>query len=405
MKNVYSLSSVSRQSVILPLIAASCLYSSLALAQTVRVLGEVQSKTETSLVIKQDQGEPVTVNVGPSTTYQKIAPGETDLSKAATITLNEVQTGDRVRARLTASGAPAASIIVISKTDLTRKQEQEKADWARRGVTATVTSVDAAKGEIQAATRVMGQRTPIVIATTGSTQYRRYAPESVRFADAKPSSLAEIKPGDQIRVLGNREQDRMQAEVVVSGTFRNLAGTVISVDAPKNEIRLKNLEGNKPITIVVGPDTTLRQLPERMASMMAMSSQGGSGGPGGPGGFRQGGPSGPGVGPAGERPDGPGPGGPGRGPGGPGGGPGMGGGMGRPGGGRGDLAQMLERLPAFTLADLKAGDALIVASTAGDPNRATAITILSGVEPLLTAPPSADRPVGGTWNFDINIIP
>jgi hypothetical protein len=399
---VYSLSFVGRNFVILSLAAASLLSSRVGLAQTVRVLGEVQSKSETALVIKPDQGDAVTVNVGPSTTYQKIAPGETDLTKAATITLNDVQAGDRVRARLAAAGSPAASIIVISKTDLARKQEQEKADWQSRGVTATVTAVDAAKGEIQASTRTMGQRTALVIATSPSTQYRRYAPESVRFSDAKPSSLADIKPGDQLRVLGTREQDRVQAEVVVSGTFRNLAGTVISVDPAKNEIRLKNLEGNKPITIVVGSDTTMRQVPERMATMLAMASQ--RGGPGGPGGMRG---AGPGA-PAGERAEGPGPGGPGRGPGmggGPGSGAGMGGGMGRPGGGRGDLAQMLERLPAFTLADLKAGDALIVASTAGDPNRATAITILSGVEPLLTAPPSADRPVGGTWNFDINIIP
>ena len=61
---------------------------------------------------------------------------------------------------------------------------------------------------------------------------RRYAPDSARFADAQPGSLAEIKPGDQMRVLGNPSDDGsvVKAEKIVFGTFRQLAATVISVN-------------------------------------------------------------------------------------------------------------------------------------------------------------------------------
>ena len=64
---------------------------------------------------------------------------------------------------------------------------------------------------------------------------------------------------------------------------------------------------------------------------------------------------------------------------------------------------MIERLPALQLSELKPGDAIIVASTAGvDPSRATAITLLAGVEPLLTAPRQQEnRALGGQWNLDI----
>jgi hypothetical protein len=66
---------------------------------------------------------------------------------------------------------------------------------------------------------------------------------------------------------------------------------------------------------------------------------------------------------------------------------------------------MLERMPALNVADLKPGDALIIASTAGsDPSRTTAIAVLAGVEPLLTGP-AADGRLNGPWNFDINIVP
>jgi hypothetical protein len=84
------------------------------------------------------------------------------------------------------------------------------------------------------------------------------------------------------------------------------------------------------------------------------------------------------------------------------------GGGGRMGGGRGgDFSQMVERMPVFSLSELKPGDAIIVASSVGpDPNRITAITLLAGVEPLLTAPAGqANRQLNASWNFDINIVP
>jgi len=63
-----------------------------------------------------------------------------------------------------------------------------------------------------------------------------------------------------------------------------------------------------------------------------------------------------------------------------------GGGGGRPGGGF-DLQEAMERLPASTFADLKTGDGIIVSSTdTGDATRATAITLIAGVEALLASP-------------------
>ena len=55
--------------------------------------------------------------------------------------------------------------------------------------------------------------------------------------------------------------------------------------------------------------------------------------------------------------------------------------------GGGTLDEMLERLPAITMADLKVGDAIAVSSTTGpDPGRVAAIKLLAGVEPFLNAP-------------------
>ena len=71
-------------------------------------------------------------------------------------------------------------------------------------------------------------------------------------------------------------------------------------------------------------------------------------------------------------------------------------------GGNPDLAQMLERMPALALTELKPGDALIISSSKGpDASRITAITLVAGVEPFLAAAPRTAGVINlGAWNLD-----
>jgi len=67
---------------------------------------------------------------------------------------------------------------------------------------------------------------------------------------------------------------------------------------------------------------------------------------------------------------------------------------------------MIERMPAFTLAELKPGEALIISSTEGvERTRANAITVLAGVEPILQAAPRSFGQAGGvgSWNLEMSI--
>ncbi len=53
---------------------------------------------------------------------------------------------------------------------------------------------------------------------------------------------------------------------------------------------------------------------------------------------------------------------------------------------RGDINEMFERMPVITIADLKAGDMIAVSSTkTADPTKITAIRLLAGIEPFVTA--------------------
>ncbi len=90
-------------------------------------------------------------------------------------------------------------------------------------------------------------------------------------------------------------------------------------------------------------------------------------------------------------------------PGGSSGGGGAGGGQ-RPAGGRNPgamLSRMLASLPKSSITDLKAGDVvMIVASQESGAVPYTAITLLSGVAPLLTATPAGAQPITlSPWNI------
>jgi hypothetical protein len=210
---------------------------------------------------------------------------------------------------------PALEFYVMSQTDIAQKRERERDEWRKRGVAGTVSSLNATTNEISLDLRTPEGPKPIVVAAGAQTQFRRYAPDSVRFSDAKPSSFAELKVGDQLRALGTKSADgaRFTPEEIVAGSFQTIGGEITEINVEKQEIKINDLLSKQAVTIVVTKDSSLRKYP-----------------------------------------------------------------------GTGDLQETFEQLPAFTLAELKAGDSILISSTRGaDPARVTAIAIVSGVAPLL----------------------
>ena len=351
------------------------------------------------LTVTADGGAASDVLLNESTSYMRVPPGEKDLKKATRIELKDISVGDRVYARsLKVEGSDqtaAVSVIVMSKTDIVQHQQKSGEEWQKRGVAGKIKGIDPASKQVTLATQTSSGIRDVVIQTDDKTGFRRYAPDSVKFSDAKSSAFTDLNVGDSVRALGDKsaEGTTLHAEELVSGSFRNIAGAVISVNAAGNEIRLNDLETKKPVTIEVNSDTNLKKLPPNVASMLARMQSGNSGGGAGAGAAS--GPPHTGT---------PGPGGPG-GTGGTG-GPGGPGAVGRPGGGRPDMNQMLERMPAFALVDLKPGDALFVTSTKGsDPSRVTAISVVAGVDPIIASAPknASQSSLGGQWSFDIGL--
>ncbi len=349
-------------------------------------IGEVKAidTAAKQITIKTDAGSSVTVLLSDKTAYMRLAPGEQKLTNAEKISMTDVAVGDRVwaRGRVTEDhkSVPAAAVVVMTKADIAKKQEAERAEWRKRGVLGVITSLKPETREITISNRTMAGVLSIVIPVSDKTEMRRYAPDSIRFSDAKPASFEDLKVGDQLRALGDRAEDgtHFTPQKVVTGSFRTVAGTVKEVDAAKGEIKITELEKKQPLIIVIKQDAVLRKFPAA-GEMGGMGFGRGPGGGAGPGQGGQGGPGGQGAQAGGGRPQGAAPGGP--------------GGGGRAGGGF-NIQDMLERLPTISLADVKAGDTIIVSSTRGvDPGRLTAISLVSGADTLLAM--LAPRPQAG----------
>ena len=370
-----------------------------------KVIGEVTAidPAGETMSVKQDAGAVIEVPLDANTSFMLVPPGEKDLRKATRIELKDIVTGDRVYARSRKiegqDQTPAVSVIVMSRTQVAQQQEKSRDEWQKRGAAGKVASVDAAGKTITVMVQTAAGPKPLIVDTDDKTSFRRYAPESVKFSDAKPSQFAEIAPGNNVRILGDTTEDgsRIHAEQIVSGSFRNIAGTVISVDAASNQIRMNDLITKKPVMVSVNADTNLRKLAPWMAGMIARMQSGGGAGNG----------AGAGNASLPQRPAGTGgQGGGERQPGSANGPAGSGGGMGH--GGHLDTSQMLESAPRFALSDLKAGDALVISSSNGnDATHATAIAVVAGVEPILAAAPaggnhqSSAGAGGGMWNLDM----
>lgn len=320
-------------------------------AGAAKQLGSIRKITSSELTLGIDQDGELAIHVATGARILRLAPGQTDLKSAAPIQLTDLQVGDRVlvRGKLAADGVSidAAAIIVMKQQDIAQQKQQELLDWQRRSVGGLVKQVDVQTGSI---TLTVSNKA-VVVNTTPKTTVKRYATDSVKWEDATTAKLDEIHPGDQLRARGNKNEDGTQlvAEEIVAGTFRNIAGLITAMDSAQSTLTVQDLATKKPIMVKITAESQMKNLPAQLAQGLAMRMKG----------IAPPATSTASVTPANGRPR------------------------------NGDLNQLLARLPAVSLGDLKKGDAVMIVSTQGSEAKPPeAITLLGGVEAILTAAPA-----------------
>lgn len=378
---------------VLTTLAALCLVSSgvslsaaeaQAPANIARAIGKIRTINGSAITLSPSSGLDISVTVQPNARILRLTPGEKDLKNATTLQLQDLQVGDTVRVRGAGSengqSISALEVIVITAGAVAAVSDQVRQDWQKRGIAGIVDSVDSA-GTIHISIPRLGGKKEVAIHTSKNTVVRRYAVDSARPENAKLSSVKEIRAGDQVRARGNRNADgtEIDAEEIFAGFFPQFSATVKSIDPNTGIVSLQDLASKKTMEVKITPESQLHKIPAELAQAFAMRLRsmtahavGGAqtstarqdvAGGSQQGSSRSNNPIGQGARNAG----------------------------GTNGGGR-DLQQIIARLPSASLSELnlQKGDAVVVLATEGSSSvPKTAITLLSGVEPILRAAPSA----------------
>jgi hypothetical protein len=373
-------------------------------APTAKAVGTVKAASGKNITLTAEGGD-INVVVQEGARLLRIEPGEKDLKNAAPLQLQDLQPGDRILVRGTSGpdgkSLLAASVIAMKKADLAETHAHEREEWQKHGVGGLVSAVDPATAAITINTSALGAKDILIVHISKDSILRRYAPGSVKFDEATPAPLDQIKVGDQLRARGARSADNSElvADEVVSGSFRNIAGTIGSIDGPSSTISVSDLATKKPVMVKFTESSQLRKLPPAMAQRIAARVKGA------PADTQTGGANGgtAAVPASSQKPaDAP----VSRAPGSqqqsrtPGAGEGAGQGSGQGQGGAPDLQQAIGRMPTATLADLQKGDAVMIVATPGAQDGSVlAITLLAGVEPILQASPAGGQSILTPWSL------
>jgi Domain of unknown function (DUF5666) len=334
-------------------------------------VGTIKTISGRTITLAADSGGEVTVVLEEGARLLRVEPGEKDLKQAAGLDLQDLQPGDRilVRGQTAADGKSllAISLIAMKKLDIAQKQAREREDWQRHGVGGLVSAVDLSTGTITITTQALGPNKTVEVHTSKDTVLRRYAANSIKFDDAKTAPIRDIKPGDQLRARGVRSADgaELTAQEVVSGSFRNIAGTISSISTSDGSITVLDLATKKPVAVKITAESQLRKLSPPMAQRIASRLKGTPPEAGDSTARPRSGEA-PATKSTGES---------------------------SPAGGRdssqgpSDLQQAINRMAPASLGDLNKGDAVMIVASSGTKEGETiAITLLAGVEPILESP-------------------
>jgi hypothetical protein len=390
-------------------IGLSSLHAQQPAVATAKAVGTVKAASGKNITLTAEGGGDINVVVQDGARLLRIEPGEKDLKNAAPLQLQDLQPGDRILVRGTSGpdgkSLLAASVIAMKKADLAEKHAHEREEWQKHGVGGLVSAVDLATAAITINTSALGAKSILTVHISKDSILRRYTPGSVKFDEATPAPLDQIKVGDQLRARGARSADNSElvADEVVSGSFRNIAGTIGSIDGPSSTISVSDLATKKPVLVKFTESSQLRKLPPAMAQRIAARVKGA------PADTQTGGANG-GTAAVPASPQKPADAPVNRAPGsqqqsrtaGAGEGTGQGGGQGQgqAQGGAPDLQQAIGRMPAATLADLQKGDAVMIVATPGaQDGSVVAITLLAGVELILQASPAGGQSILTPWSL------
>lgn len=172
--------------------------------------GEVASVDSAKIVLQTKDGV-IEVTLAVATEYKRIPPETPTLKAAVAAAFADVGVGDKLLVTGAVSSnkkqIPAKTIYILSKSDIAQKNAKEAEAWQKRGITGRATKIDFQNNQVTVAVREVTGEKEIVVSPNENAKFLRYAPNSIKYSEAKSSNLKEIFVGDIVRALGDKSED------------------------------------------------------------------------------------------------------------------------------------------------------------------------------------------------------
>ena len=156
----------------------------------------------------------------------------------------------------------------MSARDLQQAHQAESAAW-QNSTTGVVSTVDSATRSLSLNVKTPDGPKPVTVQAPAAVEFTRYSPENPKVPAA--SQIADIQPGDQVRVIGEKSADgsSITAQRIFSGAFRTVPGLITSISPDGKEITIRDLQTKQPVRVELGADAAVRKFPPPMAMMLA----------------------------------------------------------------------------------------------------------------------------------------
>src|SRR5206468_9545237 len=128
--------------------------------------------------------------------------------------------------------------------------QAEAAAWQRSSA-GVVTAIDAGGQKLSVNLRGPSGSQPVTV-DAANAKFIRYSPENPKVP--APSKFSDIQTGDQVKIIGERNGDgtTIVAQNIYSGSFKAVAGTLVSISPDGKSMVVKDLQTKQPVTVVLG---------------------------------------------------------------------------------------------------------------------------------------------------------
>jgi len=203
-------------------------------------------------MLKSDGGDLTNVRFENSTQFLQVPAGKQASPASLRLDPIQVNAGDRVCIPSSDDKEPIKQALVTRRTDIEAQQRDELVRWQAKSAFGVITALDPRTRNITLKLSHPTTSSQITIDASGPVTYQAFS--AGRFREL-PTLWNQLSVGNYLYVRGEKSGDAhvMAARLIVAGDFRTFTGTIESMDALGERIRVRAMLSGDTRTVDADP--------------------------------------------------------------------------------------------------------------------------------------------------------